>query len=194
VKPLLVILVATGCWTSKAPAHTESPPPPPPKTVDLVQPVKMEKVEPREEDEVDGEEGGEEGGVIGGVVGGQVGGVIGGPPPPPPPAPPQNVSPTMLEGSRIAGDKNIVPDDDTKTAITRAEAKGGPSRIVASLKLCLDDTGAVSSVSLLKSSGYPAYDAKLIATIRTTWRYRPFIVNGRATAVCTAVTFIYAQH
>jgi hypothetical protein len=26
-----------------------------------------------------------------------------------------------------------------------------------------------------------------------TWRYRPFMVNGRRVPVCTSVTFIYRQ-
>jgi hypothetical protein len=45
----------------------------------------------------------------------------------------------------------------------------------------------------LKSTGFPAYDAKIMSTIRGEWRYQPFLLNGKATEVCTAVTFIYSQ-
>jgi protein TonB len=186
------------------------PPPPPPKggakphdvqitpkkikVKDIVQPVKIEKQEVKEvEDKGDpnGEEGGVEGGVVGGVVGGDLNGVMGAPPPPPPPppAPPQNVPPTMLEGSRIAGDKNISPDDVTKTEIARS----GKDRIIGSFKLCLTVQGTIASVKQLKSTGFPAYDNRILSTIQGSWRYKPYNVNGKAVPVCTAVTFIYNQ-
>ena len=47
---------------------------------------------------------------------------------------------------------------------------------------------------MLKSTGFSAYDQTIQSTIRGTWRYRPFLVNGKAAPVCTAVTFIYSQH
>src|SRR6185295_9809912 len=113
------------------------PPPPPPKggvkpkdvqitpkkvkVKDIVQPVKIEKQEVAAPVEV-GDPNGVEGGVEGGVVGGDLNGVVAAPPPPPPPpppAPPQNVPPTALDANRIAGEKNIVPDDVTKTEISR---------------------------------------------------------------------------
>jgi protein TonB len=189
-KSLAVVLclvgLGAGCWTESKPAA------PAPKRVmpikAIVQPVKIEK-QPVAEYEDEGEEGGVEGGEVGGVVGGYVGA----PPPPPPPPPPRapmNVAPTLLEGTRIAGDKLIAPDDDTKVEIT----KSGKDRIVASFKLCLADDGKIVQVSLLKSSGFPAYDQKIMTTIRTTWGYRPYLVNGQPQPVCTAVTFIYAQH
>ena len=186
------------------------PPPPPPggakpqtpqitpkkmKVKDIVQPVKIEKQEvtPVENSGPAGEEGGEEGGVEGGVVGGDINGVMGAPPPPPPPppppAPPQNVPPTLLEGSRIAGDKQIVPDDVTKTEIQRS----GKDKIIGSFKLCINAAGAVTSVKMLKSTGFPAYDGRIQSKMNGEWKYRPYAVNGRAVPVCTAVTFIYSQ-
>jgi protein TonB len=185
------------------------PPPPPPggakpheqqitpkkiKVKDIVQPVKIEKQEVKEvEDKGDpnGEEGGVEGGVVGGVVGGDLNGVMSAapPPPPPPPAPPQNVPPTMLEGSRIAGEKQIGPDDVTKTEIGRS----GKDRLIGSFKLCITVGGEIQSVNMLKSTGFPAYDNKILSTIKGSWRYKPYNVNGKAVPVCTAVTFIYSQ-
>jgi protein TonB len=192
------------------------PPPPPPggkkptnveikpkkiKVKDIVQPVKIEKQEeaPKENGDTgdpNGVEGGVEGGVAGGVVGGDLNGVVGGaaaapppPPPPPPPAPPQNVAPTALEQQRDRGDKNIVPDDVTKTEISRS----GKDKLIGSFKICISTGGDVSAVNQLKSSGFPAYDAKIQREMRG-WHYRPFMVNGKAAPVCTAVTFIYSQH
>jgi protein TonB len=187
------------------------PPPPPPKggakpqdvqitpkkikVKDIVQPVKIEKQETHvESTEVNGDENGVEGGVEGGVVGGDLNGVMGAPPPPPPPppppAPPQNVPPTLLEGSRISGEKDIKPDDVTKTEIGRS----GKDRTIGSYKLCLTNTGAIASVAQLKSTGFPAYDNKIMTKMRNEWRYKPYMVNGKAVPVCTAVTFIYSQH
>ncbi len=200
--------------TNLALAAPPPPPPPPPKgsskpqqptqvvehkkkVTDIVQPVKVEKQEKQTvvEDKGDpnGEEGGVEGGQVGGVVGGDLNGVGTGPPPPPPPppppAPPQVVPPTMLEGSRIAGEKNIIPDDVTKTDIQRS----GKEKIVISFKLCITVNGDVSNVTMLKSSTYPAYDQKILRTIKNEWKYKPYAVNGKVVPVCTAVTLIYSQ-
>src|SRR5262245_48740575 len=183
------------------------PPPPPPKggakpkdvTItpkkvkvrDIVQPVKIEKQEVAAPIET-GDPNGVEGGVEGGVVGGDLNGVVAAPPPPPPPpppAPPQNVPPTALDANRIAGEKNIVPDDVTKTEISRS----GKDKLIGSYKLCITVDGNIASVVQLKSTGFPSYDNKITSTIRGEWRYRPFMVNGKPTPVCTAVTFIYSQ-
>ncbi|MGE0549627.1 MAG: hypothetical protein AB7O24_30280 [Kofleriaceae bacterium] len=175
---------------SKKPQNVEIKPKKP-KVKDLVQPVKIEKQEvvaSTESENVGGEEGGEEGGVEGGVVGG----VVGAPPPPPPPPPPAaptNIAPTMLEQSRVAGEKQIVPDDNTKVEIQRS----GKDKLVGAFKLCIDTQGSVTSVSQIKSTGFPAYDAKIQKKMRTEWRYRPFLVNGKAAPACTAVNFIYSQ-
>jgi hypothetical protein len=131
------------------------------------------------------------------------------PPPPPPPqnvtqpvipptetsppaqaaAAPQVVAPTALDGYRIAGDKSIVPDETTMGAISRA----GADKLVSSYKVCITAEGAISTVTQLKSTGFPAYDTKIATTIRKDWRYRPYVVNGKATPVCTAFRFIYSQ-
>jgi protein TonB len=157
----------------------------------MVQPVKIEKQEVAAPIET-GDVNGVEGGVDDGAVGGDLNGVVAAPPPPPPPpppAPPQNVAPTALDANRIAGEKNIVPDDGTKTEISRS----GKEKLVGSFKLCITAEGNINTVSQLKSTGFPAYDQKIQNTIRGEWRYRPFVVNGKAAAVCTAVTFIYSQ-
>lgn len=108
------------------------------------------------------------------------------PPPPPPPMPPQTVPPSLLEAQRISGTRTIVPDPKTKADIV---ASGKP-KVVASIKMCLDDKGSVSSVALLKPSGFGAYDRKIITELRQ-WIFKPYKINGRAMPVCTAVTFIY---
>ena len=106
----------------------------------------------------------------------------------PPTVEPQNVPATLLEGSRISGEKAIVPDDTTKAKITESKRE----KVIGSFKLCLGASGAITAVTQLKSTGQPDYDAKIIRTMNT-WKYRPYKVNGAAVPVCTAVTFIYSQ-
>ena len=195
-----------------AAAPPPPPPPPPPagarkpqnveikpkkiKVKETVQPVKIEKQDEKPVDETPdtGEEGGEEGGEVGGQIGGTVGGDLNGvmgappPPPPPPPAAAQNIAPTALEQQRISGEKLITPADVTKTEISRS----GKTKLLSSFKICINTGGAVDKVQLLKSSGFPDYDSKIQAEMRN-WKYRPFMVNGTAAPVCTAVTFIYTQ-
>ncbi len=101
----------------------------------------------------------------------------------------QNVASTALDANRIAGDKDIMPDTTTQTEIARA----GVERIVGTYKLCVAADGSIGAVTPIKSSGYPMYDVKIQNTIRTRWRYRPFMVNGKPTPVCTAVRFTYSQ-
>jgi serine/threonine protein kinase len=121
------------------------------------------------------------------------------PPPAPPdagvgPAPPTTVAPQLvppnaLDANRIAGEKSIVPDETTMDAISRA----GTDKLVSSYKVCVTAEGSVSAVTPLRSSGFPAYDAKIQTTIRRDWRFRPFVMNGKPTPVCTALRFIYSQ-
>ncbi|WP_428269646.1 energy transducer TonB [Haliangium sp.] len=191
------------------------PPPPPPPPA----PSKRKKVEPKPdksvkrvkpmdttqpvdkpvEDDVEveivedlGVEGGVEGGMIGGVVGGMLEGVPGGvieePPPPPPPAKPRVVPQVAVEGKRVAGEKNIQPDDTVKIQMQR----DGKSRIVGVFKMCLNKAGGVSSIDMVKSSGYPDYDRKIRSKMQE-WRYQPYMVNGQAIPVCSSITFIYSQ-
>jgi TonB family protein len=99
---------------------------------------------------------------------------------------PLNVPPTLLERNRIRGSKQIDPDPRTKTEIN----KSGKSIVLASLKLCLDAAGKVTTVSQLRSSGFRDYDAKLAREMRR-WAFKPYQVRGAAAPVCTAITFSY---
>jgi hypothetical protein len=110
-------------------------------------------------------------------------------PSPASPAAPQIVTPSALDANRIAGEKEIIPDENTQSEIGRA----GVEKIAGSFKLCIAADGNISTVTQLKSTGFPAYDSKIQNTIRGKWRYRPFILDGKPTAVCTAVRFIYSQ-
>ncbi len=100
----------------------------------------------------------------------------------------RTVPASMLEASRIAGIKDIQPDSPDACAIA-----GAGERVMAVLELCLDREGAPQRISIVRSSGYGAYDLKL-ATTMSEWRYTPFLVAGKPSPVCTSVTFIYRPH
>lgn len=99
---------------------------------------------------------------------------------------PINVPPTALESNRLSGVKTVIPDPDTQLEIRSS----GKSKVIGSYKLCITVDGDVATVSQLKSTGFAAYDGKIIDTMKT-WRYVPYIYNGDPAPVCTAVTFIY---
>jgi periplasmic protein TonB len=210
-------LVVRSFWVIEklSPPDTEislgsAPPPPPPpppggskkpktekkvvkKVKDTVQPDPDRKVEPDKETESEdqGVEGGVEGGVAGGVVGGVLGGVEGGvlggvgDAPPPKVEEPKLVPQQAIEAQRISGEKDIQPPNDVNVAIRRAG-----TRVIGVVKMCLSAGGSVSSLKVIKSTGYPGYDNKIKSKMRE-WKYRPFMVNNKAVPVCTSVTFIY---
>jgi periplasmic protein TonB len=191
--------------TELALATPPPPPPPPPagsskpktdqkKTVKKVKETvqidpnkKPEQADKESEDEgvEGGVEGGVAGGVVGGVLGGVEGGVLGGVGEQPKKEEPKIVPQVALEAQRISGEKDIQPPNDVATTISRS-GKG----VVGVVKMCLSSGGSVQKLNVLKSTGYPGYDNKIKTKMRE-WRYRPFMVNGKAVPVCTSVTFIY---
>jgi len=93
----------------------------------------------------------------------------------------------LIEGKRISGEKTIVPDDQTKVEIQKRT-----SRVTGSFRICLSETGAVESVLPLRSTGFAAYDRRIMGGVLA-WVYSPYQVNDVAVPVCTRVTFIYHQ-
>ena len=112
--------------------------------------------------------------------------------PPKPPAPakaPTIVPPAVIEALRISGETQILPPGGVASEMVH----DNHMRSTGAFRVCLTTTGAVSSVVMVVSTKYPAYDEVLAAGLRA-WRYRPFLVDNRPTAVCGNVTFIYAMH
>ncbi len=103
--------------------------------------------------------------------------------------PPKQVGSTVLSSlKRISGTPQILPPSRTQSAMR----SGGNTKIVAVVRLCLNAQGEVNRQSILKSSGYAQYDAKLLSEIRR-WRYSPYLANGKPIAICSQVTFVYSQ-
>jgi TonB family protein len=114
------------------------------------------------------------------------------PPPAPrvvaPPAPPQKaeaphaIPPATLKGLLASSTKIDVPDV-VITQMKHDEKK----KTNAVIKVCIGTGGEVTAASVMKSSGYAAYDDNLVNGIRG-WRYRPFLVDGKTVPACSAVS------
>jgi hypothetical protein len=99
------------------------------------------------------------------------------------------ISPHALWLRRVAGVKSIVPDNETKKAITK---DGRRHYIIGTFRLCLAVDGHVKDVVMLRSTGIPSYDDTIRRGI-SEWVYQPYVDNGQAVSVCSTVTFIYSQ-
>lgn len=93
----------------------------------------------------------------------------------------------VIEGYRIAGDPQI----HAPQSVREKMADRGQTGTLGAVKMCIGTDGAVSSLRVLRSTGYAEYDATLLAGMRG-WRYRPYrVADGTGVAACTLVTFIY---
>jgi TonB family protein len=107
--------------------------------------------------------------------------------PPAPPRGPKAVAPGVLEAQRISGNPRIMPPDSVRMTMARADVH----QLVGVVRMCIDRQGRVASLHLVRSTGHPAYDDRLLSGMRG-WTYRPFqLTTGEAVAACTAVTFHY---
>ncbi len=98
----------------------------------------------------------------------------------------QMIPPVVLQGLRLSGETQVQAPDTVKTTMLR----DGRERSVGTLKLCIATDGGISTVAVVGSTRYEAYDAKLVAAARS-WRYKPYTVNGTPMPVCGMVTFVY---
>ncbi len=101
-----------------------------------------------------------------------------------PELPPTVVKSSVLETHRLSGTPTIEPDADDRTP------PAGKTSVAAAVKLCVDGAGKVAGVKLLRSSGLPRYDDKILRETRT-WTYRPVMGEGQPVDVCTVMTFVF---
>jgi hypothetical protein len=92
-------------------------------------------------------------------------------------------------GPLVAGNKMIVPPDTEKTALHKL----GVERVTAAFRYCIDEGGAVTSVSPVEPSGLARYDRELQREMMK-WRHKPYLVDNVPTPVCATAFFIYQQH
>jgi hypothetical protein len=80
------------------------------------------------------------------------------------------------------------PDDLTKNHMH----EHGLAAVRAEVVMCLDESGAPSGVTMTSSSCLPDYDKRILTKIAE-WRFKPFEISGKPSAICTTVTFVYRQ-
>jgi hypothetical protein len=95
---------------------------------------------------------------------------------------------SMEAAQRVVGHTQIQPPLEVQLAMSR----DGREQVVARTRLCLTASGDVASLSVVESSGYEGYDQRIAAEMMQ-WKYRPYMVDGKAVPVCTSVTFKYIQ-
>jgi eukaryotic-like serine/threonine-protein kinase len=106
--------------------------------------------------------------------------------PPAPAVKPVLVPATKIESTRLAGSRQIALPGSTEQAMARQGIKGTQ----AIVKMCLSSGGEPTTVSLVRGTGFAEADTKIAREVRG-WRYRPYVVDGKAVPVCTSVAFRY---
>lgn len=89
---------------------------------------------------------------------------------------------------RISGDPNVVPPDPVKQEMASARQ----ALLTGAYKVCVDVDGSVTAVTALSPSGHPDFDRLVIERARS-WQYRPALLDGKPTRICTGVTLVYYQ-
>lgn len=194
-------------FLSAAPPPPPAPPPPAggagtktpkkptikPKLVvqkpEIVQPKEIPKKdepkeEPKPEDhgEKEGVKGGTIGGTAGGTIGGTPGGVVGGTPGgtigATAPAAPKFLPPNIGMAQKLSGNDPPFPPS--------LRRPGAVYHVLA--KVCVNTSGAVDKVTIMKSTE-SQLDGGVIETLRTNWRFRPYMANAMPIPFCTIKDF-----
>lgn len=124
------------------------------------------------------------GGVPGGVGWGVSGGVVGGVPPPPPPPPPE-VQPVRVGGPIPTPELLHRVEPDYPMAAQLAKQQG-----LVILDAIVDEQGAVSEVSVMRSAG-KLLDRAALDAVRQ-WRYTPLLFHGTPTPFRLTVTVSFS--
>jgi TonB family protein len=90
---------------------------------------------------------------------------------------------TVLEDHRIGEDREVVVDAALLAQIEAHKAEHGSDRFGVMLTVCMDATGAVTSVDVDRPSGVTEFDAAAVAKART-WSFKPIEHHGKAIVAC----------
>lgn len=116
------------------------------------------------------------------------------PPPPLPPMPwPTPVPPAEMDKLQLVGSRELRPPPALDAAIRRFMRRTGVSpgpRGAAGI--CVDQQGEVIRTRIMKSSGYAPYDRYVLEQLAT-WRFRPYVIRGRAHPVCESFNLFLAR-
>ena len=70
--------------------------------------------------------------------------------------------------------------------------RDGTVRTIGVLKVCVATTGSVSSINVVEPRPGTPSTTRGSSPRCESWRYRPYLVDGRPAPVCGMVTFVYA--
>ncbi|HTR52106.1 MAG TPA: hypothetical protein VMJ10_15440 [Kofleriaceae bacterium] len=99
------------------------------------------------------------------------------------------IMPGALESLRIAGTPLVQPDDTARAQLDAELPKLYRREAYAWLKVCMDDVGRVMSAKPRAASSRKASEA-FVAGLHD-WRFKPFMLNGRAMPFCSLVRLSY---
>lgn len=99
---------------------------------------------------------------------------------------PPVVPPNVAKGLRISGNENIYPPETTRVEMMHQDKK----MVQATVQVCVSSRGSVDNIRMLKRTGFQAYDEVLAREIRE-WKYKPYLVDGRPSPMCTVTVIIY---
>jgi hypothetical protein len=89
---------------------------------------------------------------------------------------------------RVSGETQIVPTEPERAAMANLHMH----LLISAFAYCIDESGAVTGVRQTRRSGLDAWDHR-VAGILQGWKYKSFVVEGKALAACSGVKFIYSQ-
>ena len=99
---------------------------------------------------------------------------------------PPVLPPHVAKGLRLSGNEQIYPPEMTRVEMLHQ----GKDVVQATIQVCVSRDGDVDSVRLIKKTGFKAYDDVLAREIRE-WRYKPYLVDGKKSPMCTVAVVIY---
>jgi len=99
---------------------------------------------------------------------------------------PPIVPPNVAKGLRVSGNDQIFPPELVRVDMLHQ----GKDKVQATVQICVGADGTVDQVRLMKATGFASYDDKLVGEMRA-WRYKPYLVDGRPSPMCTVAIVIY---
>jgi hypothetical protein len=95
-----------------------------------------------------------------------------------------------LESLRLGGDRNG-PLDPAVIATLELDETGPNGGVAYSwFKVCLDASGAITKTEPFTTTGSKSVEA-FASAIKTSWKFRPFVMRGQPRAVCSLVRMAY---
>ena len=104
-----------------------------------------------------------------------------------PETPPKVVPGSTLEALRTSGPSQIQPNPAEWRVLWRRHYR---KSVVVFGRYCIDATGRVVTVRLLRDSGYQPFDERITREM-SCWTFRPLVVDGTPTGACTTFTILF---